>query len=313
MRIIICLTLLAIQAVFPGCNKKKEVVLKETRELKYPSASGVICYNKVIYIIGDDAPYILTLDYELNIKDSIPLFDTSGKRIPKNTKPDLESLALVNDHKNPTLLAMGSGSLIPYRNICILLDPVTNIFQTIRLDTFYKRINDAGIKELNIEGAASIPGGILLASRGNKAYPKNNLVLTTSGFWNNQDSAEIRLIKTGVNTDTSFFNGISGLEYSKKSDRLLLAVSTENTYNSLADGTIGKSYLWIINDISSKKRFSAINPNRVIDLEETDKRFIGQKIESVCILNETRKQMELLLVSDNDKGSSVLFRLLLEK
>ena len=98
-----------------------------------------------------------------------------------------------------------------------------------------------------------------------------------------------------------------------KSDMLVLTVSTEDTRNSLDDGAIGKSYLWIINSISSKKRWKAINPDRIIDLDETDPRFKGHKIESVCILKDTRKELHLLLAADNDNGSSSLFKLVVSK
>jgi hypothetical protein len=97
------------------------------------------------------------------------------------------------------------------------------------------------------------------------------------------------------------------------SDELLLTVSTENTSSSTEDGAIGKSYLWIINNISSKKNMAAINPNKIIDLEEMDERFKGHKIESVCILSENKKQMQLALVADDDKGTSILFKVTLKK
>jgi hypothetical protein len=106
---------------------------------------------------------------------------------------------------------------------------------------------------------------------------------------------------------------VSGLEYSVASDRLLLTVSTENTFNTMDDGAIGKSYLWIINNISTKKNMVAVNPDKVIDLEEMDLRFKGHKIESVCIIWENKKEMQLALVADDDKGSSILFKVDLKK
>ncbi|MND05646.1 hypothetical protein D3C83_265740 [compost metagenome] len=51
----------------------------------------------------------------------------------------------------------------------------------------------------------------------------------------------------------------------------------------------------------------------IIDLEEVDARFKGQKIESVCILKETKDFLHLALAADNDDGSSTLFRLVVEK
>ena len=52
-----------------------------------------------------------------------------------------------------------------------------------------------------------------------------------------------------------------------------------------------------------------MNPDRIIDLEDTDSRFSGHKIESVCIISENSKEKILILTADDDKGGTVLFRL----
>ena len=180
-----------------------------------------------------------------------------------------------------------------------------------RLDTFYNRLRNAGLTDLNIEGSASVPAFTVLASRGSKGFTRNYLVFTSPRFWEKQDIAPIKLIKTGIQSDTTGFAGISGLDYSYATDQLLITVSTENTQNSYDDGEIGKSYLWIVNDISAKRRMDAINPDRIIDLDEMDSRFKGHKIESVAIISETGKHKEIVLVSDDDKGGTVLFRVML--
>ena len=101
------------------------------------------------------------------------------------------------------------------------------------------------------------------------------------------------------------------MDYAPKNDKLILTVSTENTYSNISDGSIGKSYLWIVKNISAKKNWKAINPDKIIDLEKTDSRFKEQKIESVCVLKETRKFTWLILAADNDDGSSTLFKLVI--
>jgi hypothetical protein len=136
------------------------------------------------------------------------------------------------------------------------------------------------------------------------------LIFTRKDFWQHQQHTVITTALLGFNTDSNSFQGVSGLEYSRRSDRLIITVSTEDTRNSLEDGAIGKSYLWIVRNISAKKSWKAINPDIVIDLENTDSRFKGHKIESVCLLKETEKFMYLLLVSDDDNGSSTLFKLI---
>ena len=294
---------------FMSCGSNH--MLKEVKKLdSYPSASGIEYFNHQLYVIGDDANRLLILDSNFNPVDSVSLYSFIEKRIPKNVKADLEAIAITKDKQ---LLVVGSGSLSPYRNVAWLIDPATKEKKIALLDSFYQRLQPYGVNEINIEGICSIPGSIRLTNRGNKAYPKNHLILTSDDFWKNQATASISFILTGSGNDTTVFNGISGLAYARRSDRLILTVSTEDTRNSMDDGAIGKSYLWIIKNISSKKRWKAFNPDQVIDLEEMDQRFKGQKIESVCVLKETNNFLHLALAADNDDGSSTIFRLIAEK
>lgn len=288
-----------------SCSSK--VILQETRTLShYPSASGMEYHNGNYYLIGDDASQVLMLDSSLNMSDSIPLYSFTEKRIPKAIKPDLEAITIVSGNK---LLITGSGSLAPQRNMAWLIDPATKQKDSIRLDTFYQRITLNGIRELNIEGITAIPGAIILSNRGHKAYPRNHLVFTRPDFWMRQAQSEITTMLAGSNTDSTLFSGISGLAYSKKGDQLIMTVSTEDTRSSMEDGAIGKSYLWIIRNISSRKNWKAVNPDAIIDLDAADPRFKGHKIESVCITAETSRFLYLVLAADNDDGTSTLFKL----
>jgi hypothetical protein len=295
-----------------SCGSKK--MLTEIIEFAdYPSTSGIEFLNGHFFIIGDDANHLLVNDSSFNKNEFISLYSFTEKRIPKATKADLEAMTKVLDSHQTKLLVVGSGSLTPYRNTGWLIDPVTKQTDSVRLDTFYQRLKSHGLDEINIEGICSIPGYIVLSNRGNKNYPKNFLAITKKEFWKNQSEAPITLIRIGVNTDTAAFNGVSGLAYAEKTDQLILTVSTEDTRNSMDDGTIGKSYLWIVNDFSTKKKWKAINPNKIIDLEEKNPLFNGHKIESVCIVNDSKNALQLVLAADNDNGSSTLFRIELEK
>jgi hypothetical protein len=285
-------------------------VLKEIKTISsYPSASGIENFNNQFYIIGDDANNVLILDSNLNSIDSVSIFPFSGQRMPKSIKADLESISIT---KTNEILLPGSGALSPYRNSAWLINPETREKKHYHLDTFYQRLKLTGLKELNIEGSCVIQGSFLLSNRGNKNNPHNQLIITNEKFFLDQLGSVINVISIGINDDSTIFSGVSGLAYSKMSDRLILTVSTEDTQNSLDDGAIGKSYLWIVNNISSKLRWKAINPNKVIDLEKLDLRFKGQKIESACIEKETDDLLHLILVSDNDMGSSNIFRVILD-
>jgi len=277
----------------------------------YPSGSGLAYHNGRIYIVGDDATYILVLYSLLNVIDSIRIVESSEKRITKERKPDTEALAIIKNNNTATMLALGSGSLSPSRDSCYVLNLPGNEIKKYGLDSFYTRLKYSGMSMLNIEGAASIPKGLLLANRGNKSFPQNHLIATSDIFWKNQSTADITLIETANNSDTSTFSGISGLDYSFISDQLFMTLSTENTFSVHEDGEIGQSYLWIINDLSSKMNLHRLYPDKIINLTNIDQRFNEQKIESVCILSEDNTEKVLILTADDDKGGTVLFRLVL--
>lgn len=302
-----CLVLCLLLSGF-GCGKKLEV-LKIVELKNYPSGSGMTLIKNQLFLIGDDATYITILDTTLRIVDSIPLINFNGNRIPKDIKPDLEAAATLYLERKPYGLFLGSGSAEPYRDFGYLVNPGNKQILKIDLQNFYHHLKYLGIKDINIEGATAMAGGILLANRGNKSNRINQLIFTNPRYFTKTDSAVIRIIKVGTNIDSAVFSGVSGLDYSRKQDRLWLSVSTENTTNSTDDGEIGKSYLWMINDISAKRRLSAINPTKIFDLEELDNRFKGEKIESVCVVAHNKNSDELVLVSDNDKGTTKLFKI----
>ena len=273
----------------------------------YPSASSIEYIDGKLYLMGDDATNLLVLDTNLNIIDSISLIEYAGKRIPKDTKPDLEASAFTIDSNE--LFLFGSGSLSPYRNSAWRYNFTTKVKDSISLENLYSQVKNLGIEQINIEGACFIAGKLLLINRGNKGYPKNHLIITDEKFWNNDINPEISIIPFAAQKYTSSFKGISGACYAKESDKLILTVSTEDTKNSYEDGAIGNSYLWIIDNISTKINNKALGQKRVIDLEYIDSRFKGQKIESATVIKETNKLIYLVLVADNDDGSSTIFKM----
>ena len=293
-----------------SCGEREGQLLISKELPHYPSGSGLAYFRDHIYLMGDDAPYLLVLDTGLNPIDSISLFPGKG-RIPKEEKNDPESLALLNPDNDPALLVLGSGSLPPNRDSCLVIYLDTKKERRYSLDTFYRRIRATGITDLNVEGATAIPGRICLSTRGHLNFRKNLLLITSRNFWENQQDADIRVVKAGYNADSTSFSGVSGLDYAAGTDELFLTVSTEKTTNAYDDGDIGKSFLWIIRDFSSKRRLVAMNPDRVIDLEEIDPRFAGHKIESVSVIRHTREHKVLVLVADDDRGGTVLFKLMI--
>jgi hypothetical protein len=281
-------------------------VLQEFKRFPdYPSASSVEYADGRFYIMGDDATSLLILDSDLVEVDRFRLYDSTENRLPKSSKHDLEAMTVLPDH---TLLITGSGSYLNHRNGAIIFDPKTRHVDSLRLDPFFERFPQHAMKQVNIEGMTLLPTAMLLVNRGNMNYRHNELVFTSPEFYKDPGQAYINKMLFGVSEDSSSFQGVSGLAYSFKKDILVATVSTENTGNAYDDGEIGKSYLWLVNNMSSKTHWKAINPDRVIDLEKTDEAFKGQKIEGVCVWKETAEYLYLLLVADNDDGGSSVFK-----
>lgn len=298
---ILSLTFLIISC--SGKNILPEIHIKKLDN--YPSASSIEYYDGKLCLMGDDASKLLVLDTSLNIVDSIPIISYSENRIPKDIKPDLEASALNADN----LFLFGSGSLSPYRNFGWKHNLKTKDHDSINLEPLFLEAKDLGIEQINIEGACFVSGKLLFINRGNKGYPHNHLIITDEKFLNNDSSFQVSVIPFAAQKDIASFKGISGLCYAKESDQLIMTVSTEDTKNNYEDGVIGKSYLHIINNISTKIIDKALGSKRVIDLEYIDSRFKGQKIESATVIKETDKLIYLALVADNDDGSSTVFKM----
>jgi hypothetical protein len=292
-----------------GCNSINEIPGLQLKKIDYPSASTIEYVEGLLYLVGDDATTILVLDTALDVIESIPLFPYTGRRIPKDIKPDIEASASYGDH----FYLFGSGSLSPYRNYGLRHNFKTSKHDSIGLEALYLKVKSSGIEQINIEGACIAQENLVMVNRGNKGYPYNQLIVINEAFLNNDSGYQITVIPFEAQEDTTLFKGISGLCYSKEGDKLILTVSTEDTRNSYEDGAIGKSYLWIINNASTKLDDTSIKPDRRLDLEYIDHRFKGQKIESATIIRETEKLIYLALVADNDDGSSTVFKLSVPK
>jgi hypothetical protein len=296
--------------ILTSCRPNNKGSLKYVKKLgDYPSASAIEYTSGQFFVMGDDARNILILDSNLTVQDSVELYSYPEKRIPKDIKHDLEAIALYEDSTGAEIFLFGSGSLSQYRNGAWRCSVKTKAKDSMSLEPLYAEIKNAGVKEINVEGACFIPGFLILANRGNKSYAKNYLVLLNEKFWKRRENYNITISEVGQNMDTASFIGISGLAYAVQSDQLILTASTEDTRSTHGDGAIGKSYLWIVKNISEKIKNKTINPDQIIDLESVDWRFKNQKIESACVTGETKDFLYLVLAADNDDGSSTLFKM----
>ncbi len=275
----------------------------------YPSGSASEYFEGKLMVMGDDASKLLVFDSAWQSSRLVPIlnFEHPG-RMSKKIKADIEGATWFRDKNESGLLMLGSGSQPPHRSKGFIVKPLADTHRSFSLDTFYNRLENAGIKQLNVEGLTQLPGWFVIGCRGNLGFKKNHLVFVKNRFWENQGEVEFHTALLGGNSATRTFSGLSGLDYSYKTDRLFITASTEHTSSTSADGQIGKSYLWIVNSMNRMVEFEAINPFDEIDLEAENPRFAGIKVESVSVVSENTDNSELILVSDNDDGKTTLFR-----
>lgn len=290
-----------------------KIKLSDYKEVpSFPSGSGIEYYDNKVFLVGDDSREVLVLNKRWKELERVPLLPGTESRLPKQTKSDLEATTIVTINRIPRLLVLGSGSLEKNRNKAILFDLDSYLKDEFDLTPFYNRLQKAGIKALNVEAAALVEDHILLGNRGNRKNPVNQLIITRNAFWKHQQQAEISVVDLELPLKDTKGIGISGLAYSLLNDTLIFTASTEQTDNAADDGSIGDSYLGIIENASRKIGRKSLKVNELINLGEVHELFKGFKIESACIQSEKNNNLKLHLVADNDTGKSYLFKLRLK-
>lgn len=279
-------------------------LVKQTSFPLYSSASSLQFYNKRLYVFGDDAPFMLVLNKHHQVKDSIRLFKDNVRRMDKNTKADLEASFLLQKEKETFVFAVASFSEKP-RNKVLRLS-LTNGQKG--LETFSMALVTGQNQALNIEGATVVGDNIILSNRANRTQKNNQLLVlkmdTEKGF----ATAITHTIIVQLPPSKEVI-GISGLDYIKDKDLLLLTASTELTNNALEDGEIGTSYFGYITNFSKKLQQKTITIDTFLDLTPVLQQKGAQKIESVTVEKVKRKSATLHLAADNDDGSSHLFKI----
>jgi hypothetical protein len=150
-------------------------IIKRRKLPEIPSASGIEVIDDLIYIIGDDSPYLYVLNKSLKILKKVLLSSSyrliKGK-IPKKSKPDLEAFTSFDIGGEKVLLILGSGSQREVRDKAFLIEPSEqDLVHNFSLTSLYDLLRDkkkiVGERILNIEAAAVVKQEIYLFQRGN--------------------------------------------------------------------------------------------------------------------------------------------------
>lgn len=303
--------LLAFLIVLTTANKARAQnikLLKSTYFPHYSSASSLAFHHNRLYVIGDDAPLMLVVNKKHKIKDSLRLFKGNSQRLDKGTKPDLEAAALLQKENETFLFAFGSQSG-GARNIVLRLTLDNNAKRDLK--HFSNTLKAEGIAIPNIEGAAVVGDRMVLSNRANISQKWNHLIIAPIDEEKGFTSQRPKVIALQLPPSKEVI-GISGLEYLAEKDLMLFTASTELTRNAFEDGEIGDSYIGYIQNFSQQLKQSTIKIDTLINLTPVLKQKDLQKIESVAVEKVRGNAITLHLASDNDDGSSYLFRMRLK-
>lgn len=303
-------------------------VIKRVELDNLPSASGVEIIDGIIYIVGDDSPYMYVLDHSLKLLEKVELFETpdfESGRIPKKIKPDLECMTPLTINNNKYILVMGSGSKENRdRGFLIKLPTRYNkkyIVQSLSFTGLYSLLQSnpeiVGDGKLNLEAAAADEQHFILFNRGNKSGKNSALYFQLEEFivylTENPDLVPFPVIQNftlpSINKVPAGFSGASFWD-----GKLFFTAAVEDTDDAVDDGEVHGSMVgWMEMNTAdyfrggTMKDFSIMKDCAVI--EEDGRRYAG-KVESIS-LHEKDSDTEYvaLAITDNDMGGSELLML----
>jgi hypothetical protein len=296
-----------------GCNtpkKEYQLMLKEHITLdSVPSASGIAIRMDSAYVIGDDAADI----YKISLKNyghrRIHLPGCLQEyRIPRPVKQDFESAVIARNSDINWLLAFGSGTLSPHRDSLLVMNignEKAKTFSLAKLYYFLSRIHHLEKGSMNIEAVTVIKDNLYLFNRGTNSIfimPLNSLFAYINSKGNTQmppASEHFKIELPNLNGIPALISGAATLD----DHRILFTASLENTKDWTKDGEIFGSYVGILSVSGNEPKLETC-----LQLTQNNKPVIV-KLESLDVISNSGRQVDIISVADNDDGSSGIYLL----
>ena len=289
---------------------------KPKQVMSISSGSGMVPNGNGYLVVGDDTPYLFTVNRHFELRDQTLLkpYPMEYRRIDKAIKPDYEAMARFQHRNGDWVLVLGSGSKKGIREIGFLISADQSERRERSLARLYKQLVAAaglrGKQTLNIEGLAVAGDRAYFLNRGNSA---GNLIFRA-------DLAEVFAYMRGERESLSkverysarlpvvkgFEATFSGADYWPQLEALVFTASIEATGDAYADGEVLGSYVGIVG-------LDTLREGEVNDLSHNLVRLVSRgrplltKVESVALSQTTPQHAKGALVSDNDDGTSVFF------
>ncbi len=291
-------------------NSKYPLAIVEIKLLdSIPSASGIVLKNETAYIIGDDASGIYKMSLRNYQQQKIPIkgLDFNEYREQRKVKHDFECASLVSWKGDEYLLALGSGSSSPERDSMLMVRmSELSDSKIISLQNFYSKLQvltQTNKKEWNIEAITATKDLLILFNRGNNLIIKFKLDHFMSYLFDaNAPFPAIEHHRVKLPFIENFEARLSGA-CTLDDFHLLFSASVEDTRDWTIDGPVFGSFIGVY----------SLTDNQVVTsyiLQDEKGVALKEKIESLDILRNTPGDgLVLIAISDNDNGTSNLFRM----
>jgi len=257
------------------------------------SASGLIYYQNVLFIISDNSTYLYQYVIDKKLVLKFPLVDNPQENIAKKDKLDLEALT----HFGNQIFIFGSGSTAQ-RNTMFSLNIENDALQKNDLSVLYeflRKLASLNDDELNIEGAICANKTMLLFQRGNGKNSKNGIFIIPDNATLSKHFVGLKLPKI-KNVEVSFTDAILVDNF------IYFLATAEDTISTYEDGEVLGS---IIGKMKSD----------TFEIIETQIISNSQKFEGITLYENNDKEIQFLLCEDNDTEilESKIYKLTLKK
>ncbi len=280
-----------------------------------PSASAIELAGENLIIFGDDARSLFVVNRARELVQVVPLpgILPGQGRLPKHTKPDIESAFAYSSAGETHVIAIGSGSSGSARDggLHVRIDALRTIrINELALGALFNNLRQApeivlrGV--LNIEGAAITDDHAFLAQRAAGSLGNYLIRFKRDAFINwlesNAPPPAAEFFPVNLVSIKGIEAGLTGLAFSRVHRRLFFTAAVEVRNDPVQDGAVLGSFV-------GSFYFSAQQQPDLENCEVPENLPATRKLESICLLHENSGGVQALAVSDDDMGSSKLAEL----
>ncbi|SKA32794.1 DUF6929 family protein [Photobacterium toruni] len=321
----------ALTLVVTGCSPASDSshsftfdIANSTINHNLSSGSGMVVNDGKLMVVGDDSPWLFSVnnDFKINAKTLIDQFPVNKQnRINHKIKPDFESMTMVNYLNKPYYLVMGSGSKAVLREQAYLMPVNGGENQKLSLSNLYAQLHKAANftqqEKINIEGIANTGNEIFIFNRGNEGknaiFTINEKELMDYLEGKAQTLPSLKVYQVQLPKINGVQACFSGADYWKDTNSMLFTASVEgNNQSSINDGAIQGSFIGVL-PLKVLANKSTLDLTAYSQEIKNNGKAVITKAESIAIENQTNKQANGYIVSDNDNGTSQFFTFTIDK